>query len=66
MIEYECPGFCPVDCGPNEIQCNKVDANGCDLPAQCISAMSKCFECLLVNFTLHKLAVTGQWLWLSW
>ena len=41
MIEYECPGFCPADCGPNEIQCRQVDDKGCDLPGQCISAMSK-------------------------
>ena len=33
-----CPGFCPVECGPNGTWCDGgLDWNGCPMPATCQS-----------------------------
>ena len=44
MIEYECPGFCPVECGQDQILCRHVDDKGCEQPGGCIPAMSKMWK----------------------
>ena len=41
MIEYECPGFCPVECNQDQILCRHFDDKGCEQPGWCAPAMCK-------------------------